>query len=196
MGVPREAGKSSFGLIDRERFLAALPEVREGLLLDLGCGVGNYAFALAERLGDGVRVLGIDPWEEGVETLNREARGRGFADRVSARGGDAARLENLADASTDGVLFATVLHDLAERGEAGAALREAARVLRPGGWLAAVEFHKRPTPHGPPERIRLSPEDLSGLAAPEGFAGPEVTDLGEDCYVAVFRRQSGGQPGG
>ncbi|GAB4264866.1 class I SAM-dependent methyltransferase [Deferrisoma sp.] len=196
MGVPAEAGKSSFGLIDRERFLAALPEVREGLLLDLGCGVGNYAFALADHFGGGVRVLGVDPWEDGGAALNREARSRGLDGRVSARMGDAARLEGLADASADGVLFATVLHDLAERGEAGAALREAARVLRPGGWLAAVEFHKRPTPHGPPERIRLSPEELADLAAPAGFAGPEVTDLGEDCYVAVFRRQSGGQPGG
>jgi ubiquinone/menaquinone biosynthesis C-methylase UbiE len=81
-----------------------------------------------------------------------------------------------------------VVHDLAERGVAPAALAEAARVLRPGGWLAVVEFKKIPTEHGPPVAVRLSPGELASLVAPAGFAEPTVVDLGSHAYLALFVR--------
>ncbi|MEW6486449.1 MAG: methyltransferase domain-containing protein [Thermodesulfobacteriota bacterium] len=185
--VPAEAGKSSFGLIDEERFFAALPLPSVRRALDLGCGAGRYTLALAERLPAGASVHGVDLWAEGVEKLRRGARERGL-EHVTADTGDLADLGAVPDARIDLVLLATVLHDLAERGEAAAALAEASRILRPRGWLAVVEFKKIPTEHGPPVAIRLSPGDLAALVTPFGFAEPRVVDLGPNAYLALFVR--------
>ena len=45
------AGKSSYHLIDPDRFFAALDLADDTVLLDVGCGAGSYALAAAERLG-------------------------------------------------------------------------------------------------------------------------------------------------
>lgn len=185
--VPAEAGKSSFALLDPELLFAALPLHAVRRALDLGCGEGAYTLALARRLPPGGTVFGVDLWEEGVEALLRAAKREGLSN-VTARAGDLTRLPELRDARADLALMATVLHDLAARGAAGAALEEAARVLRPGGWLAAVEFEKIPTQPGPPLAIRLAPGDLSALAGPAGFAEPVVVDLGPSLYLALFSR--------
>lgn len=185
--VPPEAGKSSFGLIDKELFFAALPLDAVRRALDLGCGTGRYTLALAECLPPGSTVHGVDLWEQGVRELLRAA-GEGGLRNVTAHAGDLARLESIPAARIDLVLLATVVHDLAERGEAAAALEEAARILRPGGWLAVVEFKKIPTEQGPPVAIRLSPGDLAALVTPSGFAEPTVVDLGPSAYLALFVR--------
>lgn len=185
--VPAEAGKSSFDLIDPEAFFAALPLASVRRALDLGCGVGNYTLPLAEHLPPGAAVHGVDLWADGVDQLVRTARERGLRN-VTAHAGDVARLEAVSDGAVDLALMATVLHDLAERGEARPALGEAARAVRPGGWLAVVEYKKILTERGPPVAIRLSPEDLAALVGPAGFAERAIVDLGPSLYLALFER--------
>lgn len=186
--VPREAGKSSFDLIDREAFFSALPLAAVRHVVDLGCGVGLYSMALAERGGPGVFVHGIDLWEEGVGRLVRSAGERGLAN-VTAEVADLAHLSSTEDGAADLVLLATVVHDLAERGTAEASLREAGRILRPDGWLAVVEFKKEDTRPGPPVAIRLSPEDLDVFVLAAGFSGARLVDLGPNLYLALYRRE-------
>ena len=184
--IPAEAGKSSFGLIDKEGFFAALPLESVRRVLDLGCGVGNYTLPLAERLGPGATVHGVDLWSDGVNQLLQTAREKGL-ENVTAESADLARMESTRDAEADLALLATVLHDQVERGVASAALREAARVVRRNGWLAVVEFKKIDTKPGPPLAIRLSAEDLAALVGPYGFVQPRVVDLGPNLYLALFQ---------
>ncbi|MDF1555623.1 MAG: class I SAM-dependent methyltransferase [Deferrisomatales bacterium] len=187
--VPHEAGKSSYALIDGAAFLEALPLFDVRVALDLGCGVGNYALPVARRLPPGARLQGIDLWEEGVSTLARAAAEQGLTN-VTAAVGDLTDLGMVPDAQADLVLMATVVHDLVERGHAGAALAEAARVLRPGGCLAVVEFKKIPSKPGPPVAIRLSPNELAALVGPAGFRDPQTVDLGPSNYLSLFRRKA------
>jgi ubiquinone/menaquinone biosynthesis C-methylase UbiE len=136
-------------------------------------------------------VHGIDLWTEGVNQLLRTARERGLKN-VTAESADLARLQSVRDAEVDLALMATVLHDQVERGVASAALREVARVVRPDGWLAVVEFKKADTKPGPPVAIRLSAEDLTALVGPFGFAEPRVVDLGPGLYLALFQHVAKG----
>jgi ubiquinone/menaquinone biosynthesis C-methylase UbiE len=82
--------------------------------------------------------------------------------------------------------MATVLHDLIEDGTHHGTLNEIVRVLKPAGQLAVVEFKKMPGPPGPPEKVRLSPEELHDVLAPLGFECRDTVDLGTVTYLSLF----------
>jgi ubiquinone/menaquinone biosynthesis C-methylase UbiE len=110
-----------------ERFLPPSP----ASVLDVGGGPGAYAAWLAER---GCRVHLVDPVPLHVE----QARQRGG---FSAAVGDARRLED-ADSAYDAVLLLGPLYHLTERHDRVLALKEAARVTRPGGIVAAAAISR------------------------------------------------------
>jgi ubiquinone/menaquinone biosynthesis C-methylase UbiE len=182
---PPGAGKSSFELIESEKLLGALPLSQDITFLDLGCGAGNYTLAVAEVLGKHGVVVALDLWQPGLETLEERAAAAG-RHNIRARLADISKLVPLADGSVDVCLMATVLHDLAEFGLAGGALKEAHRVLKPGGFLAIVEFDKVEGPPGPPMRIRLAPEEVENLVAPYGFQKTRTTRVGPYNYLMLF----------
>ena len=106
----------------------------EGLhMLDLACGNGYIARKLARA---GARVTGVDAstpvMEHARAREEREPLGIGY--HVA----DAARLDGLGDASFDVVVCNMALRDIPD---AEGALREAARVLRPGGRLITSLSH-------------------------------------------------------
>lgn len=185
--VPREAGSSSFDLIDQETFLEALPPSGVDFILDFGCGIGNYLFLLADRYPEAGKLVGVDLWGEGIDTLNRRAR---EYDHSRVRGVKASGLDLnfIGDGQVDLLIMSTVLHDLAERNEEAAALKEVSRVLRLDGTLAVVEFKKVQTRRGPPVFVRLSETELAAIVMPFGFDEGKTTDLGPQCYISTFKR--------
>jgi ubiquinone/menaquinone biosynthesis C-methylase UbiE len=108
-----------------------LPHLRPGLdLLDVGCGPGTITADLAERVAPG-RVIGLDREEGPLATARAEAQARGLS-TASYVVGDVYALD-LPDASVDVVHAHQVLQHLTDP---VAALREMARVVRPGGLVA------------------------------------------------------------
>lgn len=99
-------------------------------LLDVGCGTGRFAVLAAERLG--ARVWGVDASAE----MLREARTRPGAGGVGWRRADATKLP-FKDGWFDAVHTHLVLHLV---GDLRAAVAEMARVLQPGGRIAAGTF--------------------------------------------------------
>jgi SAM-dependent methyltransferase len=162
-GPPSAPGKhSSFEFVAHAPVLAALAGAAR--VLDLGCGRGDWSVALARR---GTPVLALDRWVDGLAWLRGRSRGLPL---LPVRADLTAPLP-LADASVDGVLLALVLHHLAGSDRAPGALAQIARVLRPGGVLAIVEFLPVPPPPGPPLAVRLPPAAVVALAAGAGLAG-------------------------
>lgn len=96
-------------------------------VLDIGCGTGRLAVALAER---GARVWGVDPSED----MLRQARAAGGRS-VGLRQGRAEALP-FKDAWFERAVLRTVVH-LVER---PSAFPELARVLRPGGRAIIATF--------------------------------------------------------
>jgi SAM-dependent methyltransferase len=97
------------------------------LVLDVGGATGIYAGPLAAA---GYRVHLVDP-------LPEHAAEAAALPGVTATVGDARRLP-AADASADAVLLLGPLYHLTERTDRVRAWREAARVVRPGGPVAAA----------------------------------------------------------
>jgi ubiquinone/menaquinone biosynthesis C-methylase UbiE len=99
-------------------------------LLDVGCGPGTITLGLAERVAPGP-VVAIDMVAEVVEQAKAAAAAAGAAN-IEFRTGDVCALDEL-DASFDVVHAHQVLQHLTDPVRA---LREMARVLRPGGIVA------------------------------------------------------------
>lgn len=101
---------------------------------DLGCGTGVVASALAPFVG---RVIAVDRSGEMLQAARRRLRD---APNVEVRRGALEALP-IQDAELDAATLLLVLHHLPDP---GAALAEAARVLRPGGRLLIADM----LPHG------------------------------------------------
>jgi demethylmenaquinone methyltransferase/2-methoxy-6-polyprenyl-1,4-benzoquinol methylase len=140
----------SLGLDQRWRRLTVdALELRPGQrVLDLATGTGDLALAMLRRC-PGVAVVGLDPSAEMLaRARDKGARDEGARDegaRVSAeRSGDRLALgvgvaEDLpfADGSFDALAIAFGLRNVPDRERA---LREMARVTRPGGVVAILEL--------------------------------------------------------
>jgi ubiquinone/menaquinone biosynthesis C-methylase UbiE len=100
-------------------------------LLDIGGGSGIYAFWLASR---GYHVHLVDPVPKHIEQARSYPHQHTIA---SLRLGDARNLEQ-SDTSAGAVLMLGPLYHLTDHAERLRSLREARRVLRPGGTLCAA----------------------------------------------------------
>jgi ubiquinone/menaquinone biosynthesis C-methylase UbiE len=182
---PIAAGKSSFDLIDFATFLSAVDLGGEIVVLDVACGIGNYAIEIARQIREAGTVHALDLWEEGIIKLKLRAGSLGL-ENIDATVCDVSKKIPLDDHRVDICLMATVLHDLIEDGTHHETLKEVVRVLKPAAQLAVVEFKKMPGPPGPPEKVRLSPEALKLVLEPLGFQCAATVDLGTVTYLSVF----------
>ncbi len=112
--------------------------VRDGSerVLDLCCGTGDLAIAFAKKLNASASVHALDLSPAMIERMCRKLAREKLAPTVSVARGDAADTR-LPDESFDIVACGFGLRNLPDR---RAALREAARLLRPGGRLGILEF--------------------------------------------------------
>lgn len=181
-----EFGKMTRLFMDPSWVLKALGLKEGDRFLDAGCGVGNFSIAAAEIVGMAGLVYALDIHEEAVGPLRQEVEGKGM-DNVRILLADMTKVIPLRDEEVDFCLLANVLHDLDPDSERLSVLKEVRRVLRPGGILGVVEFKKLPPPPGPPEAIRISPEELKGMVSALGFQGEALLDVGPYHYAMRFR---------
>ena len=105
----------------------------QGDVLEIGCGSGAMADALL-RAHPAVRLTATDFDATMVRTARRALRP--FGDRASVTWADATQLA-CADATFDGVVTFLMLHHTVEWEQV---IREAVRVLRPGGRLIGFDL--------------------------------------------------------
>jgi len=103
-------------------------------VLDVATGTGAVAAELVRR--HGCRVTGIDQSPDMLAEAGRNLRRRGLAGRIALRRGSAEQLP-FPDATFDGLTFTYLLRYV---DDPGATLTELARVVRPGGVVASLEF--------------------------------------------------------
>lgn len=118
-----------------EAHLAALGNIEDKRILDLGCGMGLWTTELASY---GAHVVALDLSSASVATVRKRAERMRLEDRVEPVTASAHALP-FAEASFDIVTGHLILHHL----DAGIAAREIARVLRTGGRAVFTENSAR-----------------------------------------------------
>src|SRR5262249_30871937 len=107
-------------------------ELRPGLtVLDVGCGTGFPLLELAERLGPGARLHGVDPWVQAMDRLQSKVVAWGLEQSVTLHVGTVEAL-TLSPASVDLVVSNNGLNNVADLPRA---LEVCAGASRPGAQL-------------------------------------------------------------
>jgi ubiquinone/menaquinone biosynthesis C-methylase UbiE len=159
--------------ITRDRLRQVLDVTPGERLLEVGPGTGYYTLDVAEWVGDGTVDI-LDLQQEMLDHTMGRAAERGISN-ITPTQSDATKMP-YEDATFDGAYLTTVLGEIPDQ---DAALRELARVVKPGGRIVVGELL------GDPHYVRLSGMRLRAAGAGLAFDERVGNALG---FFARFRR--------
>ncbi|HMA27501.1 MAG: class I SAM-dependent methyltransferase [Solirubrobacterales bacterium] len=161
-------------LITRARLREVLDPKPGERILEVGPGTGYYTLEMAEWVKPDGRVDILDLQQEMLEHTMRSATERGL-DNITPTQADASAMP-YEDGTYDAAFLVTVLGEIPDQ---DAALRELARVLRPGGRLVVGELL------GDPHYVRLAPMRLRASGAGLSYESRAGNAMG---YFARFAK--------
>lgn len=158
--------------------VVALMKLRPGMVVaDLGSGTGFFLGYLSTAVGEGGRVLGLEPEAKLVEYL------RGRIAKAGWKNTEARQIPYdtpaLADASVDRILIVDTWHHIQER---GAYSKKLAATLEPGGAVYVVDF-TMDSPVGPKKNHRLAPEVVVEELRQGGLAAEVLDETLPNQYI-------------
>ncbi|MFI5275079.1 MAG: class I SAM-dependent methyltransferase [Ktedonobacterales bacterium] len=166
-----------------ERLLRSLGLRSGDTMADIGCGPGFFTLPAADIVGANGIVLAGDIQGEMLSTIRSRAHEAGHSNVRVVKTGESEI--PLPAESFDFVLLAFVLNEVENR---ATFLHRAARLLKPGGRVAVLEWERADTSPGPPLADRLSRDELVEDAQAAGLRVKEDGQLNDTQYYYVFIR--------
>ena len=144
--------------------LRVVGEAGTGDVVEFGCGYGTFTIPAARRSRGTVHAIDLDP--EMLAVVQRKVREEGRTNVRTVARDFAVSGTGLPDDNVQYAMLFNILH--AE--DPQALLREARRVLAPGGLLGIMHWnYDTSTPRGPSLEIRPRPEQCERWAIAVGF---------------------------
>lgn len=160
-------------------------------VVELGCGYGTFTLPVARRISGTLRTFDIDAGM--VEKTDRRASAGKIGNIVCEQRDVFLEGFGVAPESQDACLLFNILHCE----EPLRLLHEAARVVRPAGFVHVIHWRHDPaTPRGPSMEIRPRPEQIVDWAEQAGIlASPDpLLDLPPWHYgIRLHRRRMAAQ---
>ncbi len=167
--------------LDPFRVMAFLPIDPYYVVADIGSGPGFFTIALAKYLVQG-KVYAVDTSQEMLDVLRQRVK-ETYLGNVEMVHSQEYHVP-IEPESLDGALAAFVLGEVEDRAKL---LKSVTAALKPGAWLAVVEWlPNAKTDYPVPSRV--PPDSMKTLAKAVGLRLGEVRELSGKHYMAMFRR--------
>ncbi len=184
------------GFTHPRRNVAALG-VEPGMsVADFGSGSGIYVLHIAEALENAGHVYAIDIQRDLLQRTKNEAHRRGFKNvEVIWTDLEHKGASKIADKKLDLVLISNLLFQVENK---AALFIEAARILRPAGRLAVIDWRESTLSGGwrmgPQKSDVVTKEAAEALARKAGFGLEREFSAGAHHYGLIFRPASQRKP--
>jgi predicted methyltransferase len=151
------------------------------VIADLGSGSGYFTLRLAAHVGDAGKVYAVDVAPDMVVHLNRRLRDAGVKNVQTILAAPDDPL--LPDASVNRFFICDVWHHIDDQPKYLGLMK---KMLKPGGQVVMIDFHKKETPTGPPMGMRIARETLVAQMEANGFRVAKEHTFLPYQYFVVF----------
>ena len=140
-------------------------DIRHGeVIADIGAGSGYFTFRLAHHVGDNGRVYAVDVSPDMILHLNRRIRDLKAMNVSSILADPDDPL--LPEGSVNRFFFSDSWHHIENQTSYLSLIK---KMLKPGGEIVMIDFHKKELPVGPPMQMKIAREDLIRQMESNGF---------------------------
>lgn len=147
-----------------EEVLMALGLKPGEVIADIGAGSGYFTFRLAHHVGDQGKVFAVDVSPDMIRFINRRTRELRATNVVSILADPDDPL--LPDGSVNRFFFSDSWHHIENQTKYLSLMK---KILRPGGEIVMIDFHKKELPVGPPMQMKIARADLIKQMESNGF---------------------------
>ncbi len=134
------------------------------VIADIGAGSGYFTFRLAHHVGNHGKVYAIDVSPDMILHLNRRIRDLKAANVSSILADPDDPL--LSERSVNRFFFSNSWHHIENHTKYLSLMK---KMLKPGGEIVMIDFHKKELPVGPPMQMKIAREDLIKQMETNGF---------------------------
>jgi ubiquinone/menaquinone biosynthesis C-methylase UbiE len=173
---------------ERLRWLPPEPLLRASgihpgeVAVDIGAGTGFWTLPLSQSVGAAGLVYAVDVEPVMLEELRTLVTEKHLTNVQVV--GSAEREIPLSSGIADVAVAGFVVHEPADP---PAFIREIVRLLRPGGRLLVVDWHKKPTDKGPPLEHRLARREAEAFLRDAGLTVEQLESPNVGVYVVLGR---------
>ena len=159
----------------------------EGMkVADLGSGSGHYTLAAARMVGTSGEVHAVEVQRELLQRFKEEIEDEGFRN-ITVTWGDIEEEggTKLRDNSMDAVILSNILFQVEDK---EGTIREARRILKPGGRVLVIDWTESFGGMGPEEGAVVKEENARRLFESLGFAFGSTIDAGAPHYGFIMKK--------
>lgn len=154
------------------------------IVADFGAGIGAYSLAMARQVGDSGKVYAIDVQKDLLGRLSKEAS-RLKISNIEVIWGNVEKVggSKLPERSVDLVLISNILFQSHAK---YSILKEAKRILKPGGRLVIIDWEDSFNNLGPKKGAIIKPEEIEKIVNGLGLKILKKFNAGDHHYGLVI----------